>query len=141
MLQVLRTGALTALSAVALSAVLRAQAPGGHAHTHVAPHGGEVVETASHHVEFKVDPSGAIWVWLLDAQEKTMAPPVGGRVTLIPEGPEAGEQITLPLQVDSAKQRLATQFEATKFKAFQAVVSLSIEGKRHNFRFHYPSHH
>ena len=138
MIRTLRSSTLAAVAAVGFAAGLQAQAPGGHTHAHAAPHGGEVVEAAGHHVEFKVDPSGALWVWLLDAQEKPIAPVAGGRVTLIPEGPE-GEQVTLPLQVDSANQRLATQFEATKFKAFEAVVSLPVEGRRHNFRFHYPA--
>ena len=138
MIRTLRSSTLAAVAAVGFAAGLRAQAPGGHTHAHAAPHGGEVVEAAGHHVEFKVDPSGALWVWLLDAQEKPIAPVAGGRVTLIPEGPE-GEQVTLRLQVDSANQRLATQFEATKFKAFEAVVSLPVEGRRHNFRFHYPA--
>ncbi len=43
---------------------------------------------------------------------------------------------------DASAQRLLGQFDPKKLKAFQAVVSLPIEGKRHNFRFHYPpSHH
>ncbi|MEO7475470.1 MAG: hypothetical protein ABIY46_09055 [Gemmatimonadales bacterium] len=119
--------------AVGLGTAARAQAGGEHSHS--APHGGEVVEVAEHHVEFKADPSGAISVWLLDAKEKTVPPPAGGKVTLMPEG---SDPVTLPLQVDSGSQRLGAAFDATKLKSFQAVVSLAIEGKRHNFRFHYP---
>lgn len=119
-----------------LSAVLWAQTPGGHAHA--APHGGEVVEAAKHHVEFKADSSGAIAVWLLDAQRKPVAPPSGGKVTLIPAG---GEQLTLPLKVDVKARQLVAQFDPQKLRTFQAVVSLPIEGKRLNFRFQYPAGH
>ena len=114
----------------------RAQSPGGH--THTAPHGGEVVEVAEHHVEFKADSSGAIAVWLLDKNQKTATPPAGGKVTLMPD---EGEQVTLPLKVDAGAHRLVAQFDPKKLKAFQAVVSLPIEGKRHNCRFHYPTSH
>lgn len=132
-----RIGALLASLTVGLAGMARAQSPGGH--THTAPHGGEVVEVAEHHVEFKADSSGAIAVWLLDEHQKVAAPPAGGRVTLMPA---EGEQVTLPLKVDAGAQRLVAQFDPKKLKAFQAVVSLAIEGKRHNFRFHYPpSHH
>jgi hypothetical protein len=119
-----------------LGAVLWAQAPGGH--THASPHGGEVVEAAKHHVEFKAEPSGTIAVWLLDAQQKAVTPPSGGKVTLMPAG---GDQLTLPLKIDTEAQRLVAQFDPKKFRAFQAVVTLPIEGKRHNFRFHYPAGH
>lgn len=115
------------------TAALSAQAGQGHAHA--APHGGDVVESAKHHVEFKAEPSGAISVWLLDANQKTVAPPRGGRVTLMPEG---GEQVTVPLELDSASQQLTATFDARRLKSFQAVVGLPIEGKRHNFRFRYP---
>lgn len=132
-----RIAALLVGVTVGFAGMARAQSPGGH--THTAPHGGEVVEVAKHHVEFKADSSGAIAVWLLDAQRKAAAPPAGGRVTLMPD---EGEQLTLPLVVEASAQRLVAQFDPKKLKAFQAVVSLPIEGKRHNFRFHYPpSHH
>ena len=97
-----------------------------------------MVEVAEHHVEFKADSSGAIGVWLLDAHEKVTAPPGGGRVTLMPE---QGDQVTLPLTVEAEAQRLTARFDPKKLTAFQAVVSLPIEGKRHNFRFQYPSGH
>ena len=115
--------------------VTQAQSAG---HTHTAPHGGEVVEVAEHHVEFKADSSGAIAVWLLDEHQKVVTPPASGKVTLIPAG---GDQVTLALKVDAGAQRLTAQFDPTKLKAFEAVVSLPIEGKRHNFRFRYPAHH
>ncbi|MEP7325591.1 MAG: hypothetical protein ABI836_06560 [Gemmatimonadota bacterium] len=124
------------LLSTGFAGTLSAQATAGH--THAAPHGGEVVEIAEHHVEFKADSSGAISVWLLDEHQKVMTPPAGGRVTLIPEG---GDQVILPLNVDGASQRLVAQFDPTKWKAFQAVVSLAIGGQRHNFRFHYPATH
>jgi len=73
---------------VGFSVAGRAQAPAGH--THTSPHGGDIVEVANHHVEFKVDSAGSIAVWLLDSHEKTVAPPTGASVTLIwqtePEG-------------------------------------------------------
>lgn len=134
--RMLRTAGLAAVFASVFAITAWAQAAGGHAHT--APHGGEVVVAADHHVEFKADPSGTISVWLLDAKEKAVAPPARGTVTLMPEG---GEQVTLPLTPDPASQALVGRFDASKLKAFQAVVSLPIEGKRHNFRFRYPSHH
>ena len=130
-----RLGALLAGLTIGWWGMAQAQSPGGH--THEAPHGGEVVEVAKHHVEFKADSSGTIAVWLLDAQRKAAAPPAGGKVTLMPD---EGEQLTLPLKVDASAQRLVAQFDPKKLKAFQAVVSLPIEGKRHNFRFRYPSH-
>lgn len=136
MRRALRGAGLGALLTSVFAITAWAQAAGGHAHT--APHGGEVVEAAGHHVEFKAEPSGTISVWLLDAKQKTMAPPAGGKLTLMPDG---GEQVTLPLNADPASQALVTRFDASKLKAFQAVVSLPIEGKRHNFRFRYPSHH
>ncbi len=111
------------------------QAPAGHAHT--APHGGEVVEVANHHVEFKADSSGAIYVWLLDARQKPVAAPAGAAVTLVGSG---GAQVTLPLQAQSASQQLVARFDPQKFARFQAVVSITIAGTRHNLRFRYPGH-
>lgn len=132
-----RIGALLVGLTIGATGLARAQGQAGH--THTAPHGGEVVEVAEHHVEFKADSSGAIAVWLLDAREKALPPPAGGRVTLMPD---EGEQVTLPLEADSKGQRLVARFDPAKLEAFEAVVSLPIEGKRHNFRFHYPvSHH
>ena len=133
MRRALRTAGLGALLTSVVAGAAWGQAAGGHGHT--APHGGQVVEVARHHVEFKADPSGAIAVWLLDENEKPVTAPAGGRLTLMPEG---GEQVTVPLQLDSASQRLTATFDASKLKSFQAVVSLPIEGKRHNFRFRYP---
>lgn len=132
------TAALAAVLGFAAGAPLRAQtpAPGGHSHT--APHGGDIVEVAEHHIEFKADSSGAISVWVLDAKEKTIAPPAGASVTLIPT---KGDQVTLPLQVDAAGQRLTAHFDAAKFPSFQAVVSLMIAGSKRNLRFRYPGHH
>jgi hypothetical protein len=127
---------LVTLLSFGLAGALAAQAPA--AHSHSGPHGGEVVEVAEHHVEFTADSSGAISVWLLDAQLKPIAPPTGGTVTLIPEG---GDQVTLPLKAALSSQGLTAQFDATKLKGFQAVVGLTIEGKRRNVRFHYPAHH
>lgn len=121
---------------VALVAAGRAQAPAGH--THTSPHGGDIVEVANHHIEFKADSTGAIAVWLLDAQQKPVAPPSGANVTLMPA---AGSQVTLPLQVDAAGQRLVARFDPKKLRSFQAIVSLPIAGTRHNVRFRYPAHH
>lgn len=130
-----RIGALLAGLPVGLAGMAGAQASAGH--THTAPHGGEVIEVAEHHVEFKADSSGAIAVWLLDEHQKAIAPPTGGKVTLMPT---EGSQVTLPLKLDAGAQRLTAQFDPRKLKAFEAVVSLPIEEKRHNFRFHYPPH-
>ena len=47
----------------------------------------------------------------------------------------------IPLQADPTSQRLVARFDTRKFTSFLAVVSLSIDGKRHNLRFRYPSHH
>ncbi len=118
---------------VALGMTGRAQAPAGH--THTSPHGGEIVEVANHHVEFKADSTGSIAVWLLDAREKTVAPPTGASVTLIPT---TGDQVTLPLEVDPAAQRLVARFDPRTLTAFQAVVSLAVGGTRRNLRFRYP---
>lgn len=134
----LRCATLGLLATVWLGAHSAASGQEPTGHTHQAPHGGDVVELAEHHVEFKADSSGTIQVWLLDAQEKTMAPPATGTVTLMPE---AGSQVTLPLKADRDSQRLVARFDPKKLTAFQAVVSLPITGKRHNFRFRYPSHH
>lgn len=128
--------ALLTLLSVGLAGALAAQTPA--AHTHSGPHGGEVVEFAEHHVEFKADSTGAISVWLLDSHLKPATPPAGGTVTLMPE---AGDQVSLPLKPEPTSQALTARFDATKLHAFQAVVSLPIEGKRHNFRFHYPAHY
>jgi len=121
---------------VALVAAGRTQAPAGHAHT--SPHGGDIVEVANHHVEFKADSAGSIAVWLLDSHEKTVAPPTGASVTLIDA---TGGQATVPLQVDREAQRLVARFDPRKFATFQAIVSLAIAGTRHNVRFRYPAHH
>ena len=134
----MRTTVLLAGFIVGFVGLTLAQSPGAGGHTHKAPHGGEVVEVAEHHVEFKADSSGAISVWLLDKNQKTTTPPAGGKVTLIADG---GEQVTLALKADRVRQQLVAQFDPKKLKAFQAVVSLPIEGKRHNFRFHYPASH
>ena len=121
---------------VALGAAGQAQAPAGH--THMSPHGGDIVEVANHHVEFKADSAGSIAVWLLDAHEKTVALPTGASVTLIDA---TGGQVSVPLQVDAAAQRLVARFDPQKFATFQAIVSLPIAGTRHNVRFRYPAHH
>lgn len=112
------------------------QAPAGHAHT--SPHGGEIAEVADHHVEFKADSTGSISVWLLDAHEKTVAPPSGASVTLIDP---TGTQVTLPLLVDAASQRLDARFDPRKLTTFQAIVSMPIGGTKHNLRFRFPAHH
>lgn len=132
----MRTTLLLAGLTAGFVGLARAQSPQGH--TDTAPHGGEVVEVAERHVEFKADSSGAIAVWLLDKAQKTATPPAGGKVTLMPDD---GEQVTLPLKVDVKAQRLVAEFDPKKLKAFQAVVSLPIDGKRHNFRFRYPPFH
>ena len=121
---------------VGFSSAGRAQAPAGH--THASPHGGDVVEVLKHHVEFKADSTGSIAVWLLDAQQKPVPQPAGASVTLMGPG---GTQVTVPLQVDTAAQRLVARFDPRKFSTFQAIVSLSIAGTRHNVRFRYPAHH
>ena len=121
---------------VGFGAAGRAQAPVGH--THTSPHSGDIVEVANHHVEFKADSAGTIAVWLLDAHEKTVAPPTGASVTLIDP---AGTQVTLPLQVDAAAQRLVARFDPRKFTTFEAIMSVPIAGTKHNLRFRYPGHH
>ena len=128
----------TAVSALLIgwSAAARAQAPA--AHTHTSPHGGEIVEAAGHHVEFKADSTGAISVWLLDEHMKTVAPPAGANLTLLDP---AGSQVTVPLEADTSGQRLVGRFDAQKLKRFQAIVSLPMGGTRQNVRFHYPAHH
>ncbi len=130
-----RTTMLGALL-VGFSTAGGAQAPAGH--THTSPHGGDIVEVASHHVEFKADSTGSIAVWLLDAREKVVAPPTGASVTLIDA---AGGQMTAPLQVDTGAQRLVARFDPRKFTAFQAIVSMPIAGTKHNLRFRYPTRH
>lgn len=129
-------GALAIVSGLAFATMEApiAEAQGG-GHAHAAPHGGEVSAAGSHHVEFKADSTGTIQVWLLDGKEKTVAPPADGRVTLM-AGSE--NQVTLPLQVDKAAQRLTAKFDPRKFTSFTAVVSLPIDGKRQNIRFRYP---
>lgn len=129
-------GVLLAGLILSSAGIVRAQAAGGHMHT--APHGGEVVGVAEHHVEFKAEPSGAIAVWLLSAEQKPVAPPAGGRITLLPDD---GDQVAMPLKVDAAGRRLVARFDPARHKAFEAVVSLPLEGKRRNFRFHYPPVH
>ncbi|MDZ4862141.1 MAG: hypothetical protein SGJ01_01750 [Gemmatimonadota bacterium] len=119
---------------VAATPRLQAQAAGGHAHA--GPHGGAVVEVAEHHVEFTADSTGKIAIWVLNEQMKPTAPPPGGSIALMPEG---AEQVSLPLKVDDLSQSLVARFDPRTLHAFQAVVSLTIEGKRHNFRFHYPA--
>jgi hypothetical protein len=107
----------------------------GAAHTHTAPHGGEISEVAGHHVEFKADSTGLIQVWVMDEKQKTVAPPPGASVTLIGTG---GAQVTLPLEVQAGAQQLTAQFDHHKFASFQAVVKVPLGGKPHNLRFHYP---
>ncbi len=106
---------------------------GGHAHK--SPHGGDIVEVANRHVEFKTDSTGTIAVWLLDERQMPLAPPSGASVTLMPKG---GEQVILPLHVDAAAKRLVAHFEAKKFTAFQAVVSMTVAGSKRNLRFLHP---
>lgn len=131
-----RAAALLAVASGALAITASAQA--GPGHTHTAPHGGDVVETERHHVEFKADSSGNVSVWLLDANEKTLAPPAGASVSLVPD---EGPQVTLPLTPETATRRLAARFDPKAFPAFEAIVSLPIGGNRRTFRFHYPAHH
>ena len=63
--------------------VVRAQAHAPAAHSHAAPHGGEIVEAGGHHVEFKADSTGAAQVWLLDEKQQTVSPPPGATLTLV----------------------------------------------------------
>lgn len=131
-------GIVAVLPILIVTATPRLQAQGAAGHPHAGPHGGAVVEVAEHHVEFTADSAGKIAIWVLDEQMKPTAPPAGGTVTLMPEG---AEQVSLPLKLDASSQSLVARFDATKLHAFQAVVSLTIEGKRHNFRYHYPAAH
>jgi hypothetical protein len=107
----------------------------GVAHTHTAPHGGEISEVAGHHVEFKADSSGFIRVWVMDAKQKLLTPPAGATVTLIGS---AGFQVTLPLDVQAGAKQLTARFDRQKFSSFQAIVKIPLEGKPHNLRFRYP---
>lgn len=137
-----RTAGAAGVALLLALTVATAEAPaqGAGGHTHATPHGGDVMEVANHHVEFKADATGVIQVWLLDDQERTVAPPDGSSVTLIGSGARmgsAGNQVTLPLTVDSASQRLHTAFDVRKFPAFQAVVSITVERKRRNLRFRF----
>lgn len=127
-----RASAMIGVLSVALATTSRAQ------HAHPAPHGGEVIEVAEHHVEFKADSTGAISVWLLDEHQKALPGPSGASVTLMAAG---GSQVTIPLQADTASRRLVARFDPQTFATFQAVVSLPIGGTRHNLRFRYPSLH
>jgi hypothetical protein len=136
-LVVARAAAIAAAFGFTVTSSAQAQAPAKAqvSHSHTAPHGGDVMEVGNHHVEFKADSTGTIHVWLLDGKEQTIAPPSGGSVTLIGTG---DNQVTLPLQLEKAEQRLGAKFDARRFPAFRAVVSLTIEGKHQNLRFRYP---
>lgn len=131
------TAVLVGVISLTAGAPLWGQTPPSAPHAHKAPHGGEVVEIANHHVEFKADSLGAIAVWVLDAKQKTVAPPKGASVTLIGA---AGAQVTLPLQIEVAAQQLVAHFDPAKFLRFQAVVSIPISGAKRNLRFRYPGH-
>ena len=113
--------------------------PASHAqtapHAHAALHGGQVREAAGHHVEFKVDSSGNISIWLRDAQEHPLSPPPGATITLI-EAP--GCEHTLPLRADAAGQRLEASFDPARYPAFEALVTLRVAGKWRHVRFRYP---
>lgn len=126
--------AVVAGLALAVVAPSRAQSPALDAHT--SPHGGEVREIAAHYVEFKVDSSGTISVWLLDAQANTLAPPEGATITLIEA---SGCEHTLPLRVDAVSQRLVVRFHRERYPSFEALVSLRIAGKGKQVRLPYPS--
>lgn len=117
---------------LSLAATARAQ------HDHTAPHGGEVIEVAEHHVEFKADSTGLISVWLLDENQEAVPSPSDASITLMGAG---GSQVTIPLEEDTARQCLVARFDPQAFATFQAVVSLPIAGTRRNLRFRYPSQH
>ena len=133
-----RATALISALTIGLAGAARAQVPAPAAHSHTSPHGGEIAEVAEHHVEFKADSTGFISVWLLDEHQRTVAPPSGATVTLMATG---RTQVTIPLQVEAAAQRMVARFDPRQFASFQAVVSLSIAGAKRNLRFRYPSHH
>lgn len=141
------TKALSLSSAIALSALLPARAEsqqqaahGSHAaaqttHAHQAPHGGQIVQAGMQHVEFKADSSGLIQLWVLDGNQQAVAPPSDATVMLMGNG---GSMVTLPLKVDSAGQRLTTEFDPRAYPSFEAMVTLPVAGKRHDLRFRYP---
>ena len=133
-----RITAVTGIFSFAAGMPLMGQTPAPGGHTHASPHGGDIVEVAEHHIEFKADSTGLIAVWVLDGKMKTMAPPAGASVTLIPP---TGAQVTLTLQVETAAQRLTAHFDPAKYPSFRAVVSLMIAGTKRNLRYHYPGHH
>lgn len=133
-----RAAALTGILGLGFGAPLSGQTPAPGGHTHTAPHGGDIVEVAEHHIEFKADSTGLIAVWVMDAKQKTIAPPAGASVTLIGKG---GSQVTLPLQAEAAAQRLVAHFDAAKYASFQAIVKLPVDGKPRTLRFRYPGHH
>lgn len=130
--------ALAGILSLTASQPVPAQTPAQGGHAHASPHGGDIIEVAEHHVEFKADSTGLIAVWVLDSKMKPTAPPSGGSVTLIPSG---GAQVTLPLQVESTAQRLVAHFDPAKFSSFQAVVSIPIGGTKRNLRYRYPARH
>lgn len=127
---------LALVVSIVAGAPLAAQAPTGHSHT--TPHGGEIVEVAEHHIEFKAVPSGTISVWVLDENLKPTTVPGEASVTLMPE---AGAPQTLPLKPDPSTGGLTARFDPARWSAFQAVVRVPIEGKPHNVRFQYPARH
>lgn len=130
----LRSAIASTAFAIVVIAPSRAQtvAP----HVPVGPHGIQVRHVAGHHVEFKVDSSGSISVWVLDAQGNALRPQTGATITLI-EAP--GCEHTVPLQADPVAQRLAAHVELGRYPSFEAVISLRIVGKLRHVRFRYPA--
>ena len=115
----------------------QAHDPDGHVHgtgehSHLAPHGGQVVSVGSdHHFEL-VESPGMLTLWLLDAQEQALS--VEGMSASLLIQPAQGAPITLPLPAMGTVHFMANSPLKPGERAV-AVASVTMEGTTKTGRF------
>lgn len=111
-----------------------APAGGGHGeggHSHLAPHGGQVVTVGDYHFEL-VDSGSMLTLWLLDAQEKTL--PVDGMTATLLLQPKSGPPRTITLDPMGSVHFMANN-PLRPGEAAAAVASVNMNGITYTARF------
>jgi hypothetical protein len=104
-------------------------------HKHGSPHGGLVQTVGSQHVEALVQ-DAKLSVWVLDGQEKTVAPPAEAKAIVLVNKKSfavalkaSGEALVGTLPADAVHQMAETKGKAT------VVVTLTVDGTVQSVKF------
>jgi hypothetical protein len=105
--------------------------PSGDSHKHQAPHGGTMATLGSYHVEVVVE-AGVVKVFLSDDEDKPV--PVKGISGQIHLTYPDNHRESLELVMAADQTHLSARIGEQGHQNFKAVLSLLINGQRHNIR-------